>query len=420
MDSIKLTPPEKVDFTLRVPGSKSITNRALIAAALAEGDSTLTNVSFSDDTRMLVGALRQLGIQVESDPVSLRIQGSGGVFPATAGEFSMGNAGTALRFLVSLVSLGAGEYTVDGDERMRERPIGELVEALSQLGVDARCEQGCPPIHVRASGLEGGLARLDGGTSSQFVSSLLLVGPRSRRGINIQIAGELTSKPYVNMTVQVMEQFGAKVGRKDYEEFAVAPGRYEPQSFEVESDAAGANYFFAMAAVAGGRARVEGIGRNCAQGEARFLEILEKMGCTVQRTEEWIEVRGPGRLRAIDVDMNDCPDSVQTLSVVALCAEGETRIRNVGNLRVKETDRLRALATELAKFGAGVEEEKSGIRIRPSASSLTPEVETYDDHRMAMSFAVLGAVRPVTILNPRCVTKSFPGFFEKLAVLGVR
>ncbi|MHC4608050.1 MAG: 3-phosphoshikimate 1-carboxyvinyltransferase [Planctomycetota bacterium] len=418
MESIRLVPRGKVDVTLRVPGSKSITNRALVTAALAEGRSTLTNASLSDDSRYLTGALRKVGVPVEVEGTTCTVEGCGGEIAPGGGTLFMGNAGTALRFFTSVACLGKGRYVVDGDRRMRSRPIEPLVAALAQLGPDISCVNGCPPVTVKADGLRGGTAKIDASLSSQYVSSILMAAPCSREGVVLQLTGPLTSEPYVAMTEEVMKRFGVQVRRAGEDQFDVAAGRYAGREYEVEGDAASAGYFFAMAAVTGGRARVEGIGRGCAQAEFGLVALLERMGCEVDAADDYVEVRG-GKLAAIDADMNRCPDSVLALCAAALFAGGTTHVRNVANLRVKETDRIAALAAELAKFGAKVEEREDGLSITPPAEAAAAEVATYDDHRMAMAFSVAGAVVPVTIQNPGCVSKSFPGFFERLKGMGL-
>ncbi len=414
-----------VSLDVRAPGSKSFTNRALICAALAEGTSRLTNASFSDDSRSLAAALNRAGIVVGTVEKRnlVEVRGRGGEIAAKDGEFPVGNAGTALRFLTSFLCLGNGRYVVDGDARMRERPVGGLVEALRQLGADVRYGggEGFPPLVIHATGLRGGRATVAGETSSQFLSSLLMAAPYAAGEVTLETAGEVTSKPYIDITIDVMRDLGIAVERSGYREFRPARGRsYEAREYAVESDAASANYFLAMAAAAGGRARVRGVGSRSHQGEVGFARVLERMGCAVAWRADAIEVRG-GPLRGVDVDMNDMPDSVQTLACAALFAKGPTRVRNVRNLRVKETDRIAALAKELAKLGARVEEAEDGFAMTPPAKVRPAEVDTYQDHRMAMSFAVAAVAAPgIAIRDPECVSKSFPGFFERLEAAGVR
>lgn len=422
---IRIEPSGPVSFEVSVPGSKSLTNRALVAAALARGTSRLVNASLSDDSRLLARGLNRLGIRVEARPGErvLLVRGRGGKIPASSGRFYMGNAGTALRFFASLLCLGRGRYLLDGDARMRQRPIGGLVEALRRLGAEIEYggREGCPPLRIRARGLRGGRTTVSGETSSQFVSSLLLSAPGAEGGVVIETVGEVVSRPYIDITIDLMSRMGVEVGRDGYRSFRVAAGSfYRAGEVEVEADGASANYFLAMAAVTGGRARVRGVGRRTSQGEARFYEVLRDMGCDVRAGADWIEVRG-GPLRGVDVDMSDMPDSVQTLAAVALFARGRTRVRKVRHLRVKETDRIRALARELSKLGARVEEREDGFTMTPPRRVRPAEIETYRDHRMAMSFAVTALAAPgIVIRDPGCVTKSFPGFWALLESLGVR
>jgi len=422
---IAIEPGGPVSFETSVPGSKSLTNRALVAAALARGISRLENVSLSDDSRLLVRGLNRLGIRVETRRGTevLVVRGRGGEIPAVSGRFYMGNAGTAFRFFTSLLCLGRGRYVLDGDARMRERPIGGLVEALRRLGARIAYggREGFPPLRIRAQGLAGGRTAVSGETSSQFVSSLLLSAPGAEGEVRIETVGPIVSRPYIDVTIDVMRLLGVEVEREGYRFFRVAQGSaYRAGRVRIEADGASANYFLAMAAATGGRARVRGVGRRTSQGEARFFEVLREMGCAVRAGEDWIEVRG-GPLRGVDVDMNGMPDSVQTLAVLALFARGRTRVRNVRHLRVKETDRIRALARELSKLGARVEEREDGFTMTPPARVRPAEIETYRDHRMAMSFAVAALAAPgIAIRDPGCVAKSFPGFWERLESLGVR
>ncbi|MBI2899245.1 MAG: 3-phosphoshikimate 1-carboxyvinyltransferase [Planctomycetes bacterium] len=388
---IRIEPAGPVNFDVAVPGSKSHTNRALVCASLAEGESVLAGASDSDDTARLVAVLAG----IERLDADLVVRGGA---PPRAGDYFFGNAGTSLRFFTSLAALGRGRFTIDGDARMRERPIGGLVDALRDLGVDARCG-GRPPVILDARGIRGGRCTIRDDASSQFVSSILLAAPCADGPVTIE-ARHVPSWPYVQMTLDTMEAFGVRVER-EIAALRVPKGAYAARRIEIEPDAAAANYFHAAAAVTGGRATVRGYRRGA--GEGRFLDILESM-----------------KGRGVDVDMNDCPDSVQTLAVVALFAEGSTRIRNVKNLRVKETDRIAALGAELRKLGARVTEFEDGLEIAPGP--LRPaEIETYNDHRMAMSFAVAAlAVPGVEIRDPECVSKSFPRFFDVLESQGVK
>ncbi len=420
---IAIEPAGPLQFEVRIPGSKSLTNRALICAALAPGMSRLTHASFSDDTRALSGAFNILGVPVIPFEREGAIVVHSGGSRDSSGKFNLGNAGTAVRFFTSYLCTTRGNFSVDGDERMRERPIGGLVDALRQLGADIRypMKEGCPPLDIRSNGLKGGKCVVGGETSSQFLSSLLLSAPAAEEDVEIQLRDELASKPYADITLEVMRTFGVTVEREGYRRFRVSKKEsYQAGEHEIESDGASANYFLAMAAAAGGRAKVLGIGSRSRQGEVKFVRILEQMGCAVKWGDDWIEVQGRP-LRGVDVDMNDCPDSAQTLACVALFAKGGTRVRNVRNLRVKETDRIAALVRELGKLGAKVKEEADGFTVVPAPAYKAVEIDTYKDHRMAMSFAVAAMAAPgIVIRDPECVSKSYPEFFEQLEALGVR
>jgi 3-phosphoshikimate 1-carboxyvinyltransferase len=420
---IAIEPAGAVDWEVAVPGSKSLTNRALIAAAQAPGMTRLSNASFSDDSRFLAAALNQVGIAVETLDRERVLVVRGGRIGVSPQPLFMGNAGTALRFFTSFACLGQGRYVIDGDERMRERPIGGLVDALRRLGaaVVYKGKEGFPPLEIQAHGLAGGRTIVQGDTSSQFVSSLLLAAPGATDPVEIEVAGDVASKPYIDITLDVMRDLGVAVEREGHRRFRIPNGsRYSPGEYAVEADGASAGYFLAMAAATGGRARVRGIGSRSHQGEIRFARILEEMGCSVGWSPDSVEVRG-GPRRGVDVDMNDCPDSVQTVACVGLFATGPTRVRNVRNLRVKETDRIAAIARECGKLGAKVQEHDDGFTLTPPAHVGTAEIDTYQDHRMAMSFAVAAVAAPgIVIRDPGCVSKSYPGFFEQLESLGVR
>jgi 3-phosphoshikimate 1-carboxyvinyltransferase len=423
-DEIAIPPlAQPPDASVRVPGSKSITNRALIAAALAEGRSTLRGALFSDDTHYMQQSLRALGLAVEADEAAetLAVDGAGGPWrfavPASEAELFVGNSGTTVRFLTALVAHGHGRYRLDGVPRMRQRPIEPLLDSLRQLGADAWSEAGtgCPPVVVRAAGLPGGRARMRGDLSSQFFSALLLAAPLTPRGVEIEVEGELVSKPYIDLTAAVMRAFGASMSHAGYQHLSVPGGqRYRAREYEVEPDASSASYFFAAAAVTGGHVRVEGLGRDSAQGDYRFLEVLERMGCRVEREAAATDVWGPERLRAVEEDMNDLSDMAQTLAALAPFAEGPTTIRGIAHIRRKETERGAAMATELRRLGQEVEEFPDGLRITPAP--VTPAaIATYDDHRMAMAFALVGLRVPgIRIRDPSCVAKTFPDYFTRL------
>lgn len=402
---------------VRVPGSKSLTNRALIVAALARGRSLLTGALDSEDTRVMVAALRQLGLKIDHDTAAatIGVAGGGGQLPAREANLHLANSGTSLRFLTALVAaVGRGTYRLDGTPRMRERPIGDLLIALNRLGAFASSDQrtGRPPVTVKADGLNGGFVDVRGDVSSQFLSGLLMVLPRVRSKTTVEVLGNLVSRPYVAMTMSVMEAFGVTIANHGFRRFNVEPARYDGRTYAIEPDASAASYFFAAAAVTGGTVTVEGLGGRSVQGDMGFVDLLEHMGCRVDRQADATTVTGRP-LRGIDVDMNAISDTVMTLAVVALFADGYTRIRNVGHIRHKETDRIAALATELRKLGASVTEQADGLVIVPPAAIVPTRIATYEDHRMAMSFAVAGLKAPgMVIADPACVAKTYPGFWE--------
>jgi len=409
--------------SVRVPGSKSLTNRALIVAALADGPSRLPGALDSDDTRVMVDALKALGIAVEHDRDSalITIEGCGGRFPVDKADLFVGNSGTTLRFLTAALAVGKGSYRIDGVPRMRQRPVSDLLQALNGLGSNARSESGtgCPPVVLEADGLDGGYAFVRGDVSSQFLSGLLMAIPYSKTETIVEVEGPLVSQPYIAMTLGVMHAFGVDPSNRKYRRFVAHPARYQGRTYRIEPDASAASYFLALAAITGGEITVEGLDETSLQGDLDFVEVLEHMGCTVRREAERTTVVG-GPLRAIDVDMNAISDTVMTLAVVALFADGITRIRNVGHIRHKETDRIHALAVELRKLGAGVDEHPDGLVIHPPTpeASKAAAIATYDDHRMAMSFALAGLKIPgVSILDPGCVAKTYPGFWNDLAAI---
>jgi len=412
--------PGPVCGVIRPPGSRSITNRALIVAALADGGSVLENVGLSGDTRVCAEALRTLEIAVEVDEVGrrMRVAGCGGKVPPGPKEVYTGESGTATRFVTALTATGEGRYRVDGAPRMRERPIQDLLDGLSALGVRAESEagSGCPPVRIETSGLRGGTVRVSGAVSSQFLSGLLMAAPSADGPVTVEVSGELVSKPYVDMTTAVMAAFGGEVQREGYARFRVnAPRPYTARTYMVEPDASSASYFLAAAAATGGRVTVQGLARTSVQGDARFPDVLREMGCEVAWTDEGVTVAGPERLLGLRIDMNAMPDMVPTLAPLALVARGRTVIENVANLRVKESDRLSALATELERLGATVEEHPDGLSIIPPKAVRPAEVATYNDHRIAMGMAVVGlAAGGVRIADPECVGKTYPEFFEDL------
>ncbi|MBV6392325.1 MAG: 3-phosphoshikimate 1-carboxyvinyltransferase [Anaerolineales bacterium] len=427
--------PHPLSAAIRVPGSKSLTNRALLIAALAKGTTRITNALFSDDSKYFANALKTLGFDVQLDETNraMTVAGLGGKIPATKAELFIGNAGTAARFLSAFLTLGHGEYILDGDSRMRERPIGDLAEALTQLGCNiqpvqkaAGRKQICPPLKILASGLKGGKAKIAGDISSQFLSALLMTAPYAQSPIEVELATELNSKPYVDMTLSVMKDFGVEVERDGCQSFAVKPNLYSPISnYLVESDASAASYFFAAPAICGGSVTVENISRKSVQGDIGFLDVLRQMGCMVTESNNAITVHRPSSIAGVDIDMRDIPDTAQTLAAIAPFADSPTRIRGIASARVKETDRVHAACVELARLGVRVEEHEDGMTIYPTfnlqPSNLQPStfkpatIQTYNDHRMAMAFSLIGLRSDgVTIENPSCVSKTFPNYFEVL------
>lgn len=419
--SIAITPAAgPVHATVRPPGSKSITNRALILAALAAGPSRLTGALDSEDTRVMIDSLRRLGIAVEVSQAGevLEVAGCGGAIPTREAELFVANSGTTIRFLTAMVTLGEkSRYRLDGIERMRNRPIQDLLDTLGALGADVQSETGtgCPPVIVRAEGLKGGLARIRGDISSQYLSGVLMAAPYARRPVKLEVQGELVSQPYVQMTLDVMAAFGVEVATgAGLSYFDVPCGQYHGREYAIEPDASAASYFFAVAAITGGRVTVEGLSRNSLQGDVDFCQCLEKMGCRVTYTDDTITVEGLP-LRGIDVNMNSISDTVQTLAAVALFAEGPTRVTGVAHNRHKETDRIRDLATELRKLGAQVDEQEDGLTITPSTLRAA-SIDTYNDHRMAMSLALVGLRQPGVVINdPGCTEKTYPHYFRDLA-----
>src|SRR5436190_6783158 len=417
MNTLSLTPiPHPLAASVRVPGSKSLTNRALLIAALADGPTALTNALFSDDSRYFAEALVRLGFQVqlEEDQHKMTVAGLGGRIPSNRAELFIGNSGTTSRFLTAMLTLGQGDYVLDGNARMRERPIADLLAALQQLGAHMESQSGCPPVNVKASGLPGGRATIAGNISSQFLSGVLLVAPYAQAPVELVVTGELNSKPYVDMTLAVMSDFGVNVERDSYESFRVAPQRYQSHAeYVIESDASAASYFFAAPALLGGTVHIGDISRRSRQGDIDFLDVLMRMGCTVTEANHGIEVTGPAELRGLDVDMRDIPDTAQTLAAIAPFANSPTIIRGIASARVKETDRVAAMVTELRRLGVTVDEYPDGLKIYPCTDFHPATIQTYDDHRMAMAFALIGLKVPgVQIENPSCVSKTFPNYFE--------
>ena len=418
--------------TVRLPGSKSISNRVLLLAALASGTTVVRALLESDDTRVMLDALRTLGVGVArqqdssgGDSDDYEITGVGGAFPVKQAELFLGNAGTAFRSLTAACALSGGEYVLKGVARMHERPIGDLVDALRLLGarIDYLGQTGFPPLQIHPATLAGDATEVRGNVSSQFLTGLMIALPLRQRTTAIDVIGELISKPYIGITLAMLRRFGVEIAQDGWQRFSVpASARYQsPSEIWVEGDASSASYFLAAGAIGGGPLRVEGVGRDSVQGDVRFAEALALMGAQIEMGPNWIEARAPqsGRLKAINLDCNHIPDAAMTLAVAALFADGITTLTNIASWRVKETDRITAMATELRKVGATVEEGADFIRITPPASLMSHAViDTYDDHRMAMCFSLvaLGGV-PVRINDPGCVAKTFPDYFQRFAAI---
>lgn len=425
MDALTLPPIRLMEGSVEPPGSKSISNRALPLAALAAGTTVVRNLPDGEDVELMRKALEALGTGMQGGLDALAVKGRGGPFSASRPvSLFLGNSGTSTRTLTALLAAGDGDFSLDGVPRMRERPIGDLVDALRPLagaGPDGTeiaygARPGFPPLRILARGLEGGRTRVKGDVSSQFLTGLLLSLPLCRGAAVVEVDGPLVSAPYVDLTLKVMEAFGAEVENRDFRSFRLEkPAGYRsPGEYRVEPDASSASYFLAAGAIGGGRVEVRGLGRDSLQGEARFAEVLARMGARVEFGRDSIAVsRGGGRLKGVDADMDEMSDTGMTLAMAALFAEGPTVIRNIGNWRVKETDRIAAMAAELRKVGAAVEEGPDRLTVDPPAALRTAAVETYQDHRMAMCFSLvsLGGV-PITIKDPGCTRKTYPGYFD--------
>jgi len=425
---IDLEPVMHVEGTVRLPGSKSISNRTLLLAALSEGTTTIHDLLASDDTMVMLGALQQLGIKWEQiDARTHIVHGAGGVLPNHAADLFMGNAGTAIRPLTAALAVIGGDYTLHGVSRMHERPIGDLVDALNEVGaqIEYTGEPGYPPLRIRRGHIHANRMSVRGNVSSQFLTALLMAAPLMAKdhAVSIDVVGELISKPYIEITLNLMRRFGVTVEQAGWASFTVQPGqRYQsPGSIHVEGDASSASYFLAAGAIAGGPVRVEGVGRDSIQGDLRFADALERMGAIITRGDNWIEARANGPLQAIDADFNHIPDAAMTIAVAALYADGPSTLRNIASWRVKETDRLAAMAAELRKVGAIVEEGEDYLRVTPPDELSQASIDTYDDHRMAMCFSLAsldGKLRrgnAIRINDPKCVAKTFPDYFETFA-----
>jgi 3-phosphoshikimate 1-carboxyvinyltransferase len=406
-----------VNAIISVPGSKSLSNRALVVSSLAEGKSRLSNVLHSDDTRYMMSHLHTLGIPLQASDDQVEIEGRGGEFSAVEASLPCGNAGTTVRFLTALCALVPGAQVITGDQRMQARPIRDLVDALAGLGADIECLNGCPPVTVRSGSLRGGRVEVQAHLSSQYLSALLMIAPYAHQEVSLEVAGDMVSEPYIELTLEVMASFGVAVERPDPRRFHVPRRRFQGRAFAIEGDATSAGYWWALAAMTGSRIAVNNVQLSSHQGDIEFLHILERMGSAIAQ-EQGIAVQGPRQLQSPGVvDMNRLPDAVMTLAVLAALAQGETRIINVANLRIKESDRLAALVTELRRVGIEADELVDGICIR-GGKPHGADIETYADHRMAMSFAILGVQVPgIRIGTPECVSKSYPTFFEQLQAL---
>jgi 3-phosphoshikimate 1-carboxyvinyltransferase len=421
MESLTLQPIHQVNGEVNLPGSKSVSNRALLLAALANGTTRLTNLLDSDDIRHMLNALTQLGVtySLSADKTVCEVQGLGRPFNnSEALELFLGNAGTAMRPLAAALCLGKGDYVLTGEPRMKERPIGHLVNALRDAGASVEYleNENYPPLKIKGTGLKEGSVSIDGSISSQFLTAFLMSAPLADGDVTINIEGELVSKPYIDITLHIMQQFGVDVINNDYAQFVIRSGQkyVSPGDFLVEGDASSASYFLAAAAIKGGQIKVTGVGKKSIQGDIQFAEALEKMGAEIEWGDDYVISR-VGKLTAIDMDFNHIPDAAMTIATTALFATGTTAIRNVYNWRVKETDRLSAMATELRKVGAEVVEGEDFITITPTAQLKHAQIDTYDDHRMAMCFSLVAlSDTPVTINDPGCTSKTFPDYFDKL------
>lgn len=419
MDSLTLPPLRSIQGEVTLPGSKSLSNRILLLAAVASGETRISNLLDSDDVRHMLGALRKLGVdyQLSADKKDCVVTGLAGSFKCTeALDLFLGNAGTAMRPLSAMLCASQGEFRLTGEPRMLERPIGDLVDCLRGCGasIDYLGNAGYPPLRIHGEGLTGGRVSIKGNISSQFLTAMLMAAPMCSEDLEIVVEGELVSKPYILITLDVMARFGVSVENHDYRRFVVRAGQHykSPGQIMVEGDASSASYFLAAAAIAGGTVRVHGSGLSSVQGDVRFAEVLEQMGATVLWGDTWIEVTR-SELHGVDVDLNHIPDAAMTIATTALFAKGTTAIRNVYNLRVKETDRLAALSTELRKVGATVEEGEDYLVITPPANIKAAAIDTYDDHRMAMCFSLAAfGESPITINDPGCTSKTFPTYFE--------
>ncbi|MCF2947026.1 3-phosphoshikimate 1-carboxyvinyltransferase [Paraglaciecola aquimarina] len=424
MKQLLLSPIKKVQGTVNVPGSKSLSNRALLLAALASGETHLTNLLDSEDIEHMLNALTKLGVQYRLSECKTQcwVSGNAGAFkvPEPVSLF-LGNAGTAMRPLCAALAASQGTFELTGEPRMEERPIGALVDSLRQAGalIEYLKNEDYPPLSIQGNSLKGGDVTVDGSVSSQFLTALLMSAPLFENDTNITISGELVSKPYIDITLDTMAKFGIVIENQNYQQFVVKGNQQyqSPGHFMVEGDASSASYFLAAGAIKGGTVRVTGIGKNSIQGDIKFAEVLEKMGAKVDWQDEYIEVTG-APLKAVDLDMNHIPDAAMTIATTALFAQGTTTIRNIYNWRVKETDRLAAMSAELRKVGATVEEGEDFISVTPTSELKHAAIDTYNDHRVAMCFSLVAlSDTPVTINDPDCTAKTFPDYFERFSTI---
>lgn len=425
MSDYKVKTKSNINAKATIPSSKSYTNRAFIISAMAEGVTALYNILESEDTSHMQNALSLLGIKIERKGDKADVRGGIKDLKEQPKEIFLGNSGTSIRFLVPFCAFVKGRTVLTGDRRLKERPMEDLLSALKQAGVNARSlnGNGKAPVAIEGNGaIKGGTVNISGEISSQYLSALLLVAPYAEQDVEINIVGKLVSKPYIDITADIMKAFGVNVANENYKKFRIAGGqRYKPCEYSIPSDYSSASYFFAAAAVTGGTVKASGLDINSRQGDAKFLDILERMGCDIIRNEQCIEVKGPKTLKGVDVNMNDCPDSAMTLAVISAFAEGKTIIKDIYNLRVKECDRIKAVASELNKLGVKAEELKDGMIIHgdPKMNGYHGAlVETYNDHRIAMSFSLFGLNVPkVVIKNKECVAKTFPDYWERFLAL---
>lgn len=424
-ESLEIVPGVLPSATIAVPGSKSVSNRALVIAAVAEGESRLHHLLEADDTEVMIRALKELGVSISQDGPVTTVSGHGGPLRAQAADLDAGLSGTTVRFLLPLLSAGSGSFRVTGQGSMLKRPVADQLQALQGLGVNATSEldNGCPPVRIETTGLPGGEVSVSGDLSSQYLSGLLMAAPLAAGPVTIRVTGELQSKPFVDITLDVMRSFGMEVEREGHSVFTVRPGTYSAADLHIEGDATAAGNFWVAAAITGSTVMVANVGTDSSQGDRALADVLGRMGCEVSWTAQSCTVTGPppGQLRGGDFDLNDIPDQALALAVAGLFTDGPLTIRNVANMRIKETDRLTAVATELRRLGAVVSEGPDWITVEPQAAYRPAGIRTYDDHRMAMAFALAGLNLPgVTILDPGCVAKTYPRYWDDFRKLQVQ